>query len=74
MKYFYLAIFDRKEILQKNKGILSALVIAKAMHLMEKLVISKLIVILNFGTSLYALYNHYFTNSLPNYEAKLTQN
>ena len=49
-------------------------VINKAMHLKEKLVISVPFVILNFGTSLHALYNHYFAKFLLNYEAKLTQN
>ncbi len=48
--------------------------ISKAMHLMEKLVISEPFVILNFGTSLHALYNHYFVKFLQNNEAKLTQN
>jgi hypothetical protein len=44
------------------------------MYLKEKLVISVPFVILNFETSLHALYNDYFAKFLLNYEAKLTQN
>ncbi len=59
---------------KRTEGGFAGLFFPKAMHLKEKLVMSVLFVIRNFGTTIHALYNHYFTKFLLNYEVKLTQN